>query len=167
MRWGRVAFEVLLVGALLLVILVGKLEQRAARNPILPHYSFVDSDELIEAQGTWMLLDETSAWPNQTTTITCEKTERRCYEASAVLAKVLLFPVSISPLRVERWSDNEIRLSGNDGACWEMLYTLDIVTRTVSGFGKRKSGCEGKSTRRMLLGDGYKESMKRRHGSFE
>src|SRR5262245_18201654 len=86
MRWARLLVECMLRGALLADVFLLYISATHVRVPILPHLVFIlDKDSLV-VQGTWRREDGDDAWPSQTTTIECERSTRRCREASAVLA---------------------------------------------------------------------------------
>ena len=131
MRFGRIAFEVLLVIALAMACALLWLEGRKIRTPFLPHYvfSYDPPTGVLHVQGTWRLEDGDDAYPSQTTTLLCEKSKKSCSEASAILADNLMLPVGINSLPTTRWDDQFIVIRGPKAVCAEEFYTVEPLAK--------------------------------------
>ena len=95
--------------------------------------------DLVTAEGTWtrsgMSKDSSMAYPLQTSTIQCNRVERRCVESRASVAGNTLVS-EVVDYELQTWTDKSISLR-NESPCAEELYTIDLVTSMVSGAGRR------------------------------
>ena len=174
MRLARLFLELLLVGALLLAVLLLYIDGTRGRLPILPHFVFEVSGGSLVVQGTWRREDGDDAWPTQTTTIECERSSRRCREASAVLAdNEQLMPIVINDLSVVRWDEDLLVVQGPGAACISEIYSFRFSTKSVTGLVTRKdtemcrtapSASPGGTAVRTVMVDGYKASMAAGYG---
>jgi hypothetical protein len=172
MRWGRLLFEGVMLFGLLLMGFALWVESTRDHSPFLPHFILVPDKDTISVQGTWRREDGDDAWPSQTTTIECERSTRRCIEASAVLAgKDLMMPVSINYLSILRWDDDLIVVQGVGAQCVEEVYEFHLRTKSVTGLQKRKRNdlCDAapgasasKEPTRLRMIDGYQASWTKR-----
>lgn len=113
--------------------------------------------------------DQQQAWPLQTMTIHCEKANKTCIEASAVLPELdQLFPVTIHYLAITRWDNDLIIFEGPGAACTAETYQVNLQTQMVTGLRGRKSdaaaelcGQTDKTPKRMRMIDGYEYSRKK------
>lgn len=96
--------------------------------------------DLITAKGTWtrsgMSKDSSMADPLQTSTIQCNRVERRCVESRATVIGNTVLASDVVEYELQTWTDKAISLR-NESPCTEELYTIDLVTSLVSGSGRR------------------------------
>jgi hypothetical protein len=173
MRWGRTLFEISLVLVLAFTGLLLWVEKTKVRSPYLPPYIFTHDEKagVLRIQGTLTLEGEDLAWPSQTTTIECERSTKRCIEASAVLAgNEQLMPVMIHELDVLRWDNAFVVLQGPTALFADQVYNIHLQTQTVTGLTTPKRsnvadacGLASNKPKRMRMIDGY-EASKVAHG---
>jgi hypothetical protein len=122
-------------------------------------------DEFVTVQGTWTRssgLNQSSslAFPLQTSRIECYRSQRRCTEARASVSDNLLTS-DLVEYDVDSWTAASIVLR-NDAPCASEMYTIDLITKAVSGAGhltnrqdpfcKRFAGSEDDWTYRLTSG---------------
>jgi hypothetical protein len=171
MKLGRTAVEIVMLVSLLICASLLWLEKNEVRSPFLPHYIFSHNalSGNLFVQGTWRREDGDDAYPTQTTTLECERTTKQCLEASAVIAKNLMLPVSINTLKISRWDDQFVVVNGPGALCVDETYTIDLRLEAVAGLLKSKAGCSetnetNEKPMRMRMVDGYKESQAIHYG---
>ena len=74
--------------------------------------------------------------PLQTSTIQCNRVERRCVESRATVIGNTVLASDVVEYELQTWTDKAISLR-NESPCTEELYTIDLVTSLVSGSGRR------------------------------
>lgn len=96
-------------------------------------------DDLVSVTGTWTRQGSTAGaamgHPLQTSTIECNRQEKRCTEARASVSGHLLTS-EVVEYDMQSWTKEAIVLK-NNGMCAEEVYTIDLNTKTVSGAGRR------------------------------
>ena len=96
-------------------------------------------DDMVRVKGTWTRQGRTEksamGYPSQTSTIDCNRPERRCTEARASVSGNVLTSELVE-YDVRSWTKESIVLK-NDGLCAEETYTIDLNTKAVSGAGRR------------------------------
>lgn len=90
----------------------------------------------VVAQGTWSIVGDSQANPEQVTNIVCHRDDMRCYSATAV--KLGDGPNSglssdFEMYDVERWDASEIVTKPNDFACARYVYRINRVQKSVTG----------------------------------
>jgi hypothetical protein len=95
-------------------------------------------DDMVRASGTWTRHGATAgsamAFPLQTSTIDCYRSENRCVEARASVSGNLLTS-EVLQHDVQSWTNASIVLK-DTYLCAEEVYTIDLNTKTVSGAGR-------------------------------
>ena len=112
--------------------------------PFVDVHKYVYGNEVIvDAAGTWtgsgipFFMDSILSHSE----IKCSKSKQTCLEAKAYLSgeslesKLIEYPVI-------RWTDISV-LFKNEMPCYEELFTIDLITKKVSGIGKTLAGKEG------------------------
>lgn len=166
MRWSRGLFEAILVVALLVTGFLLYVEKTRVRSPFLPSFYF-NHDEpaaTFYVQGTWTLEEDQMAWPNQTTTIWCERISKRCSEVTAVLAgrsheTTSLMAATLNELKILRWDSDLIVARGQTALCVDTTVNIHFQTRAVVGYVAPREGCPNLQAKRMRMIDGHKASM--------
>jgi hypothetical protein len=99
-------------------------------------------EDMVRVTGTWTRQGKTAGsamgYPLQTSTIDCNRQERRCVESRASVAGNLLMS-DVVEYDMQSWTKDSIVLK-NTGLCVEEVYTIDLNTETVSGAGRRING---------------------------
>lgn len=101
--------------------------------------------DFVQVAGTWTRHGRTEksalGYPLQTSTIDCNRVERRCIEARAYVSGNLLGSELVT-YDVQKWGKESIVMK-NDGMCTEEIYTIDLNTKAVTGAGRRVNGDTG------------------------
>ena len=96
-------------------------------------------DDLVYAEGTWTRSGSTEGssmgYPLQTSKINCNKNERRCTEARALVSGNALMS-DLLEYDIENWTSAAI-VFRNDSLCATEVFTIDLNTKAVSGAGHR------------------------------
>jgi hypothetical protein len=129
----------------------------------LPSMSVVQVDGLVRVQGTWTIEGELQASPLQTTEIDCWAESRTCQSATATVSKSGRLDVLLDPLPVRQWTDSHIEFTDDSPSCVRYVYTINTVTKSVSGIRQRKHtdrdpvlGCDQLNEElRLTMHDGF------------
>ncbi len=99
-------------------------------------------EDMVRATGTWTRQGNTAGsamgYPLQTSTIDCNRQERRCVESRASVAGNVLMS-EVVEYDMQSWTKDSIVLKNTD-LCVEEVYTIDLNTETVSGAGRHING---------------------------
>lgn len=142
MKTLRIILELTGFAVICVMGLVLWIEFTRDRNPRLPSYAFHYDSQVgyVKVQGSWILEDEQSGFPIQTTTILCVRDTLTCIEATAILPDPkFLFPVELNVLTVTKWDDDAIAFEGQTAQCISYSYLISIRTQTATGLRKRRS----------------------------
>ena len=168
MRWFRSLFEAALVVALLAAGFLLYVEKTRVRSPFLPSFYFKHDEQAATfyVQGTWTLEGDEIAWPNQTTTIWCERKTKRCSEVTAVLAgrsheTTSLMPATMNELDILRWDSDLIVARGQTAVCVDTTVNIHFQTKAVTGYVTPREGCPNVQAKRMRMIDGHKAAWRR------
>lgn len=168
MLWSRNVFEAGLIVALLATGFLLYVERTRVRSPSLPAFHFAHDERAgtMFIQGTWTLEGiDRIAWPSQTTNISCERANKRCLEATAVVAGEdypSLMPTVPSELEILRWDSDLIVARGQTALCVDTTVNVHLSTKAVTGLVSPREGCGGAFPvlpKRMRMIDGRKASL--------
>jgi hypothetical protein len=163
---ARIAVELLLASAVLVLASVVVLKSKEVSSPFLPHFVFSHDGTkgTFYGQGTWQLEDDESGLPIQSTTMRCYRQLMSCDEATVVISDNLMLPIEINTLKVQQWTADSIIVRGPTVICAEETYTIDLRTEFITGIATRKSACADEKgwPRRLRMIDGYDASWIRR-----
>lgn len=169
-----IGFTALTLVAMFYVLAFQDYKARSQVPVSLPSFNLFADDMFwnkfayVTAEGTWVFEKGDKANPLSTSRIDCIKSERVCRESQAYISTS---GFSASPfLRVDRttfsilkWDDSQIVYTDTDPACVFYLYTINRITKEVSGVRKTKANtdpkiCESieKQDMQLRLVDGYK-----------
>lgn len=124
-----------------------------------------DWDEgYVSANGTWALVNETQAIPEQAVTLECFRESRVCAEATALIMRTLDTPgvsVDIDWYDIERWDDKEIVTKPKEFGCTRYIRRINRIQKSVTGVRSTIStegSCKGMEAKDlfMTLADGVK-----------
>jgi peptidoglycan hydrolase-like protein with peptidoglycan-binding domain len=123
--------------------LVDKLnEQQDLREPAMlpPRFlGFADWDGgFVQAQGTWVSLNQKIGIPLQTSQITCIRSQKQCIESRAQLYGNLL-SVSTDFQDIERWDKSEIVTKPSDAACVRSITRINRLQKSVTAIDSKIS----------------------------
>ena len=95
-------------------------------------------DDIVYVQGTWVREGSRGqgskmASPLQKSNIRCQRSEKRCYEARALVGDGVL-DTELWEYEIESWSSTTIMFR-NDSLCAEEVFTIDRKTQSVNGVG--------------------------------
>lgn len=112
------------------------------------------------ASGSWMMLNDRSAHPIQTSKIWCVKEQSVCYEALAKIVDNRYITSEFYSRDIASWSDKSISFIDKSSTCAVYHYTLDRhVSQVTARRTTVKSGSAGCGDIRdnldMVLGDGF------------
>ena len=136
---GRIALGILIFYAIACTTLLATSNPKAIS---IPDYHFFVSQEqgIIEMQGTWRLEDEKSGFPTQSTTLHCNKINRTCVEATAVVAdSEIMMPVSLDYRTIEKWDEHGAIVRGADGMCFDTVYSISFAAKSVTGISQPRA----------------------------
>ncbi len=131
-------------------------------------FIYVDSwkSGYVSGEGTWIMANEKMGWPEQATHLECQRDQRICTEATAILSRTFgsnSLTVHTSVYEIERWDDHEIVTKPKETGAGCARYTLRInrVQESVTGLRSIISTeglCEGMVAKEiyMTLSDGFK-----------
>lgn len=107
---------------------------------ILPHLNvYVDDwqDGYVHAKGTWTIVGDEQADPEQVTEIACYKDLGICFEGTAVLNKGDYLDVHTTPYTIERWDEYEITTKPRKPsviACVAYTIRISRPSKAVTGY---------------------------------
>lgn len=93
------------------------------------------------ATGTMVLEGERNFAPLQTTEITCTAHDRQCVVATAMIIPGMFLDLETATYPVIEWTDTQL-VFGNEAACVTNTYTLNWVTKSVTGIRVRRKSPE-------------------------
>jgi hypothetical protein len=122
----------------------------------------------VSADGTWTLVDEDMAAPEQTSNITCERAQAACREARATVSgkgSSRLLTVDLYTFEIELWSDREIVTKPLQFGCAGTVHRWERATKSVTAVRSTTSNegsCRAVERRedRLTLEDGNEVSKK-------
>jgi hypothetical protein len=87
------------------------------------------------AQGTWVIAGEAQAWPEQTSTLKCDRALGTCSEATAVVSRgeARVLSVDLDTYEIERWDQQEIVTKPLERGCARYVRRFNRVQQSVSG----------------------------------
>src|SRR5262245_18612034 len=121
-----------------------KLFQMNTFLDLLPHAMVLSDgwdDGYVKAAGTWTIEGQESAWPVQTSEISCYRSRSLCVEATACLQleNRYLFPL-VELHDIERWDQHEIVTRPTRSAvCIRETFRIGRVQQSVTGLRLRVS----------------------------
>lgn len=174
-RTGYLVGYTVLVVVVLVYLLAFQEYKAKSKVPVnLPGFSLFADDAFwnkygyVTAEGTWTFVTDEKANPLSTSRIDCIKSEKVCREATAMITDS---GFGISPFlnvdrttyNIEKWDESQIIYSDTQPTCVYYLYTINRITKEVSGVRKNKKNtdpkaCESieKKDLQLRLVDGYK-----------
>jgi hypothetical protein len=99
----------------------------------------------VSADGTWTVAGEAMAWPEQTSTITCERAQAVCREATALISgkgSGRILTVDVQTYEIERWNDEEIVTKPRQFGCTGTVQRWNRRQKSVTGV-RRTTSNEG------------------------
>lgn len=93
------------------------------------------------AEGTWIIVGDSQSEPEQTTTISCRRSEDKCYAATATKGGGSSGYISstMEIYEVERWDNFEIVTKPYDYRCTRYVIRLNRVQKSVIGIRSKVS----------------------------
>jgi hypothetical protein len=94
-------------------------------------------DGYVHATGTWTIVGDEQADPEQTTDITCYKNRGTCVDVTAVLSQDNLLHTLVMEYPVERWDQYEITAkptAPSSMACVAYTIRISRVSKAVTGY---------------------------------
>lgn len=118
----------------------------------------------VSADGTWVLVNETQAIPEQAVKLECFRDSGMCAEATALIMRTMDTPsvsVDIDWYEIERWDDKEIVTKPKEFGCTRHIRRINRIQKSVTGVRSTISvdgSCEGMEGKDlfMTLADGVK-----------
>ncbi len=101
----------------------------------------------IEVSGSWMIVGDTMANPEQSSTITCDKESSKCIESNAQISRIfgkLYLYVFQDTYDIERWDEHDIVMK-RDLHCVRYVQTIRRHDKSVTGTRSsisKAAGCE-------------------------
>jgi hypothetical protein len=120
----------------------------------------------VSADGTWTVVGEDMASPEQTSNITCDLTDALCREARATISGTGLdrrLTVDLFTFEIERWNEREIVTKPLQFGCTGTAHRWDRTGQSVTGV-RSTTSSEGscrtaeRIERRLVLEDGNEVS---------
>lgn len=119
----------------------------------LPSFQLLADDNFwhkwgyVTAKGTWIFESGDKANPLSTSEIGCIKSEKVCRDATAIVSN---FGFSGSPFlnvdkttfNILKWDDTQIIYTDTQPTCVYYLYTINRITKEVSGVRKTKTNAD-------------------------
>lgn len=146
-----------------------------SRVPVnLPSFELFADDSLwnkfgyVIAKGTWIIEGGDMANPLSTSEIECIKSEKICRDATAIVSNFGILEAPIlnvdkTSFQILKWDDSQIIYTDTQPSCTYYLYTINRITKEVSGVRKTKANtdpkaCESieKKDLNLRLVDGFK-----------
>jgi len=90
----------------------------------------------VSADGTWTVAGEPMVWPEQTSTITCDRAQAVCREATALISgkgPTRILTVELHTYEIERWNDEEIITKPLQFGCTGTVRRWNRIQKTVTG----------------------------------
>ena len=120
-------------------------------------------DAFASAAGTWVIENDKSAHPMQTTEIFCRRSEMQCAASQAEVTDSGHLFLSTYKYNVTKWDENIIKYINTDAVCVDYSYTIERESKRVFGTRKTKSAADGCSIAspgplNLILMDGFKVS---------
>jgi hypothetical protein len=94
-------------------------------------------DGYVYATGTWTIVGEKQAFPEQATQINCYKAWGTCFEATAQLDSNNVLGVDLMPYTIERWDEHEITTKPYEKGCVAYTMRISRVSKAVMGYRMR------------------------------
>jgi hypothetical protein len=162
---GRAVLWLLLglAGTLAILVIVTDVLNRRGYPQIQSGHVYTDSWDRghVVARGTWVFEDDAKqAFPHQIAEIKCDRDEKVCQSAQAMIAFDIL-TVQTELFRITTWDDQSIVYVTPFPECLNYTYTISRSTNRVTGQRKPKSPlpteCEivDKRTLNLSLRDGF------------
>jgi hypothetical protein len=109
---------------------------------VSPFFDVENYKDTVTVAGTWTRSDATGksdeADPLQTSHIECVRTQNTCIESLATVSGFGAPPVLAADLvryDIQSWTNDAIVMR-NDGLCTTQVYTIDLNTKSVTGYGQ-------------------------------
>ena len=90
----------------------------------------------VSADGTWTVVGEAMAWPEQTSNITCERAQAVCREATALISGTgfrRTLTIELHTYEIERWNDEEIVTKPLQFGCSGTVRRWNRTQKSVTG----------------------------------
>ena len=90
----------------------------------------------VSADGTWTVAGDAMIWPEQTSTITCERAEAVCREATALISGTgsrRMLTLELRTYEIERWNDEEIVTKPLQFGCTGTVRRWNRTQQSVTG----------------------------------
>lgn len=95
-------------------------------------------EDVVVATGTWTRQgkteDEAMGFPIQTSRIECRKSEGRCVESRATVARSTL-TTGLVVYEIQTWGESFV-VFASEGLCSAEVYTIDLAAQAVNGAGR-------------------------------
>lgn len=118
-------------------------------------------DNYVAARGTWVMENDRSASPVQTTQIFCHRMTMDCRVAQAEVGSGGMLYVEAHNYSVDRWDGDIITFRDTTAVCVDYAYTVSRVNQRVIGIRTTKKVTDlcssvSKEPINLTLADGYK-----------
>jgi hypothetical protein len=136
-----------------------------ANSVVMGNYSYTETGDLVDAQGSWLTPDTNLANPLQTVEIQCWQRFGYCFVNYAELNEGNYLSVNSEIYEIDRWADDIIQSKPNKLGCVEYQLTLNRRAETVTNIrhtiDNTTEFCKemSKDPITLTLGDGYKRIM--------
>jgi len=95
-----------------------------------------DNNVYVFAEGTWTIEGGSDAFPIQTTSIRCTKSDKKCIVAQAYIGAQLSVDIDVNPIL--EWSDSQLVFVNDSSTCMTYYYTINWITKSGSGIRLKK-----------------------------
>ena len=117
----------------------------------------------VSATGTWVIENDKSAHPMQTTEIFCYRAEMQCRSSQAEVTDSEHLFLSTYKYDILKWDNNIIKYVNTEAMCVDYSYTIERESKRVFGTRKTKTATDGCSIAspgplNLILMDGFKVS---------
>lgn len=131
--WGLGTLLALLTLWIAAVMLAGAVQRARVPVSLFPFAMVITGGSIVEATGTWEIEGRKHAFPLQTTRIYCEQKLKRCTSATAQVGAGDQMMVQLDFFDIAEWNSSQIIFTDNAPACVKYIYTIDLLTKSVSG----------------------------------
>jgi hypothetical protein len=98
---------------------------------------FSYDDSYAVAEGTWVIENEKSAYPLQTSKIICSRQTKICTVATAKVFNSMLF-VDNDSFGIAEWNRGRIVFLDDSPSCVTYIYTIDTLTKSVQSIRQKR-----------------------------
>ena len=100
-----------------------------------PLWGNVAGYEYVKADGTWVITNESSAFPLQTSEITCYRGQQKCEGTTVIFTRDGFVSVHKDEYKVLAWEHDGVRAASSSASCVDYVIFIRRVEETKPGTG--------------------------------